>query len=707
MYVIKLENTVTHQIHRFESEDMNNGSKLYYEFNVNTLELEDGEYILTLCDSEDNVLSEDILRIGDFTPQTLQYKAGGDTYISIEFDAKIGPKKAVLEGPTAVIEPDEGYDGFTYVEIDANALVDNAKNEGYEEGIEYQKTQLTTIDITENGVYTNDNGYSEVIVNVPDLNGSYDEGYEQGYGDGYTEGETVSYESGYEDGYVAANEDVAETARVLNITENGIYCSEYSKEGEDYVFDEPITGDGDYYDYIEVNDIGFNTGIIPTEYTKVELWVNPSGERKQDTVVFGSQNALGANGIFKIRITNGAYEAEWNGLHMSFDMEDNVWHHIIFGKEYGLIIDGEVLYEPWDDGWRNTTSPIGINCVPLRYKGINGCYGMVKIDDTVFVPSELGYINTTTNEALGTEAGSNEDFIYFNIKKPICEGNLIRTVNVNVPPLLDTKEKGISFGFSSFEKLPQGLVNWSKVTNMSNMFRNCDKLKEFKEDISNINIMYNAFYECTNLTDLDVDTSNVINMEYTFYNCKKLKKEDVAKLNTSKVTTMNSTFYGCTFDEFPTIDTSKVHNMGNMFQGTHSTLKKVNPIDTSNVGNMSYMFYDFSGEHILEELPEFDCTKVTSMSFMFSYYQDRMDNFTTCGGWKNLKCKWDDNYGLRGCANLSYQSCINILNGLYDFVGNGETPNSSQGKLKVHQNFLDTVGDEITIGTNKGWTITV
>ena len=361
MYVIKLENTVTHQIHRFESEDMNNGSKLYYEFNVNTLELEDGEYILTLCDSEDNVLSEDILRIGDFTPQTLQYKAGGDTYISIEFDAKIGPKKAVLEGPTAVIEPDEGYDGFTYVEIDANALVDSAKNEGYEEGIEYQKTQLTTIDITENGVYTNDNGYGEVIVNVPDLNGSYDEGYEQGYGDGYTEGETVSYESGYEDGYVAANEDVAETARVLNITENGLYCSEFSKEGEDYVFDEPITGDGDFYDYIEVNDIGFNTGIIPTEYTKVELWVRPSGERIENTVIFGSQNGTRNNGIFKIRFTNGAYDAEWNGQHMNFDMEDNVWHHIIFGKEYGLIIDDEVIYEPWDYSWKEAIVPISIN----------------------------------------------------------------------------------------------------------------------------------------------------------------------------------------------------------------------------------------------------------------------------------------------------------------------------------------------------------
>ena len=55
--------------------------------------------------------------------------------------------------------------------------------------------------------------------------------------------------------------------------------------------------------------------------------------------------------------------------------------------------------------------------------------------------------------------------------------------------------------------------------------------------------------------------------------------------------------------------------------------------------------------------------------------------------------------------NLTYESCISILNNLYDFTGNGETPDNNQGKLKVHPNFLTTVGDEISIGVAKGWTI--
>ena len=73
----------------------------------------------------------------------------------------------------------------------------------------------------------------------------------------------------------------------------------------------------------------------------------------------------------------------------------------------------------------------------------------------------------------------------------------------------------------------------------------------------------------------------------------------------------------------------------------------------------------------------------------------------------NLKCSLTNDKNLKQLPNLTYESCINVLNGLYDFTGNGETPNGDQGQLKVHQNFLDKVGDEISIGTNKGWQITV
>ena len=91
-------------------------------------------------------------------------------------------------------------------------------------------------------------------------------------------------------------------------------------------------------------------------------------------------------------------------------------------------------------------------------------------------------------------------------------------------------------------------------------------------------------------------------------------------------------------------------------------------------------------------------------SGIFGYVS--LPKLTDFGGLLNLKCSLANNYSFKSLPNLTYESCINVLNGLYDFTGNGETPDNNQGKLKVHPNFLTTVGDEISIGTNKGWTIT-
>jgi hypothetical protein len=122
-------------------------------------------------------------------------------------------------------------------------------------------------------------------------------------------------------------------------------------------------------------------------------------------------------------------------------------------------------------------------------------------------------------------------------------------------------------------------------------------------------------------------------------------------------------------------------------------------MDTSKVINFSNML---NGCTKLKSLPPMDCSSVTSKN-VYPLYNN--SGLTDVGGFLNMKASWDNNYGLYKCSGLTYDSCINILNGLCDFTGNGETPTSSQGKLKVHANFLTTVGDQIEIGTNKGWTI--
>lgn len=159
--------------------------------------------------------------------------------------------------------------------------------------------------------------------------------------------------------------------------------------------------------------------------------------------------------------------------------------------------------------------------------------------------------------------------------------------------------------------------------------------------------------------------------------------------------------YGCSkITSVPVFDTSKVTSIEYMFNGC-SKLIAIPQINTSSVTSV---YYAFASCNSLITIPALNAEKWTNAKNLFGY--SNINSITDMGGFLNLKTSIDDNNSFARLPNLTYESCINILNGLYDFVGNGITPTSSQGKLKVHANFLTTVGEEISIGTNKGWTIT-
>ena len=256
-------------------------------------------------------------------------------------------------------------------------------------------------------------------------------------------------------------------------------------------------------------------------------------------------------------------------------------------------------------------------------------------------------------------------------------------------------------------------------------------LRDFKHikgvpilDLANATVINYFFSSCSALITIPLlNTSNVNSMNSMFSNCTKL--ESIPQLNTSKVTDMRNMFHYCTsLATIPLLNTSKVTNMQSMFNGC-TNLKTIPPLNTSKVTHMSYMFNGCSN---LTTIPQLDTSNVTNMDIIFGnctklksipplradnivvlnylFNDAKMTALTDFGGLINLKAKSTGVYGFQRCPNLSYQSCINILNGLYDFTGNGETPDSFQGQLKVHSNFLSLVGDEISIGTNKGWTIT-
>ena len=133
-------------------------------------------------------------------------------------------------------------------------------------------------------------------------------------------------------------------------------------------------------------------------------------------------------------------------------------------------------------------------------------------------------------------------------------------------------------------------------------------------------------------------------------------------------------------------------------------LESMPQLDTSNVEEIENMF---SRCYKIKTMPALDfrsLSYVPSYKGFFGYYE--LSDLTDFGGFLNLKCSLTSDYNLKKLPNLTYESCINVLNGLYDFTGNGETPNDNQGKLKVAQSFIDKVGDKISIGVAKGWSIT-
>ena len=228
-------------------------------------------------------------------------------------------------------------------------------------------------------------------------------------------------------------------------------------------------------------------------------------------------------------------------------------------------------------------------------------------------------------------------------------------VNVNVIPKINLEKTGLRLGNSTFTEVPEW-VDFEGITDMYGMFQYCSKLQTIPL----------------------INTSNVTNMGDMFSYCSHL--QTIPLLNTSNVTSMYNMFYYCT------------------------GLQTIPLIDTSNVTNMDSMFYSCSN---LASLPALNAQSLSTDQYTNIFGPSDLPKLTDFGGFLNLKYSLENDNNLKKLPNLTYQSCINILNGLYNFVAAGETPNGGQGRLKVHQNFLDAVGDEISIGTSKGWTITV
>lgn len=116
---------------------------------------------------------------------------------------------------------------------------------------------------------------------------------------------------------------------------------------------------------------------------------------------------------------------------------------------------------------------------------------------------------------------------------------------------------------------------------------------------------------------------------------------------------------------------------------------------------LNYLSYDFN-DGVLEEFYfNVDSTNLTSVGATYS----NRDKLLYHSGFPNIKISITSYYYDK-FPNLTRESYISIFNNLYDFVGNGETPKSNEGKIKLHANYLTVCTQEdINIALNRGWVI--
>lgn len=461
----------------------------------------------------------------------------------------------------------------------------------------------------------------------------------------------------------------------------------------EYVESDQITGyfdDGTpFYGSAELYNAVFYTDIIGAADSSFEVWWKDKNNSVNDYAAIIGVKQDSSSVLFKIVKRNtGLFRSEYgsdifSGLdtyEFSYNMSN--WTHIKFSKKDGLIVNGELLHSVADKySIINTpNNKFHINEVEDgRYA--NGVFGMVKINGQIFIPTEIGFMDYSNNTYLPANISNGKpQFVgeYYFTENQITvikgEGNFIKSVTVNIQPRINVQKEGLKFAYSPLTEIPEW-ADWEGITDMSNMFINCGQLKRIPL----------------------IDTSNVKTFSHTFNDSGV---NEIALLNTSNGTNFEYCFCGSKIIELPQFDLRQGVNFYEFCYNCYD-LKYVPNLDLSSATNINGLLENCNSLISVGEI------KVPNVRGGVTYFfgGNNKNNLTDFGGLIGFRGSITSD-GFHTCPNLSYQSCINILNGLYDFVGNGETPASNEATLKVHQNFLNLVGDEISIGTDKGWTIT-
>ena len=497
--------------------------------------------------------------------------------------------------------------------------IDDLIEESYNEGVAEQKSKLTTITITENGTYNREDGYNEVVVDVPDLNGNYDEGYNEGVAEQKSKLTTITItENGTynrEDGYNEVIVDVPDL--------NGNYDEGYS-EGVAVGREEIITEQSD-------------ATITPQTVLKGEIGYGSNNER-----IVGEFEFVEGFNYGKI-----GYSQE-----LSNELNRETAEKLAYSKS---------LYDAWDP---NRTSA-------QKY---------FQNDSSLVYAPNVNTINVTDMSYMLYQCPNLSIIPDYNYDKVTNMQNFC-SYSGNKSLNLDLKSCTNAQMITSYNKSIEDVS-----INFNNTSTNC----------------YGLVYGCEKLKNVTLKNVNMTDSRSVFYNCGYLSNVDFDNVTLNG--SLDSTFQGCSkLTSVPQFFTSNnVTDTSYMFSGC-SEITSVPQFDTSKTKKINAMFRNCSK---LETIPEFDFGSVDSLPTGSSYQPFRSCGLLhNIGGFKDLGKGFKDETVLLNLYDsvITYESCMNIINKLYDLNLINFTHTATIDLNTTSFNYLSP--EDIAIATSKGWTI--
>ena len=329
--------------------------------------------------------------------------------------------------------------------------------------------------------------------------------------------------------------------------------------------------------------------------------------------------------ILKLSIIGGWDKNRLNVAKIRENIKNELPEAEVFGSDFPLIvkakgrtykIDGEgtiVAVNMTEDEINELTAGNGIYA---KLYNIDNKKVLV-IDNNPDFTYNSGTLEKTYNE-------ENQEYLKNENKTVWCEdaGQIDRVI-INGAVYPDSTKTW----FKDFTKITE-IENISKlytknITNMSEMFNNCERLENI--DLSNFN--YNA--------------KNVTSMIAMFRNCKSLKILDLSYLDNNKCMKdeVSGLLQGCNLDELYLCSFPEITDLSYFMPllcATNTKYINLESMDTSNVTNMGTMFANCSKVEQIDFMRSIDDDVAGVISFSFANVTNTEAMFTGCTNLKTI-----------------------------------------------------------------------